>query len=745
MKRYIGKYLVLLGGLLALAPMSGCKLDDPVIPTEELYLRNFIKQYGLIDPTQDFSSAKQVNVTLNLPDEAKVVNIYAQVGDEYYRVGCYAELSGTVTLPVDVSKATETVMVDVDGVRYFTVPNGTVDVKSGASAARSRALPGENDNAGLTAMWIDNWDSATLTNGETGKPYVGGKRNKITISAEGNMTGDLIDGKYIDVRTTAHIGKNKENETITDYTRAGEMDLSGTSNKFSGQWCYDYSEIGNTHKGTNVHFRIVNNDESLSAYRFTFRTASRNDAEVRAVIIGKSTVAGTSGVDVFMDSKFLKVESNYKGTNTGTYDTSKDGEYTEWEMRTDYMPKGEYQLIIMGYNPTKNEVTQQEFCGNWGFMKIDRLKTARDMSWILACEDLGTTDDFDFNDVVFSIEAVTTNTAALNLGVAQWQVVENTNENGFVLNPVGSSGTQNNAPSRADTYNENRTRVKVKALAAGGTLPIWLHFREEDNSVSGGTDYIVSPGSTRGGLRGALVKTSDIATTEMSNEAKSSTLKDGCNEWHRWFNQEDSKNMMNTGTRMHQKGDSVIFTTNNVFSLENFCYIQYAMDNEDGSGYPYKSTGDPWADKVLQWQWQQENSQKVTFGFFLTVYAPTVDGSSSVLDGRETKAHIISKSLEGLPPQMFLIPDCNSLHSAGYMDKYGWKWPCERVDITKVYPNFKAWVENKDSYAGSNWFMLPNPGLVDKDHMLYPRNPKDQDEYVPFSLNGTTSDNTTEK
>ncbi len=56
--------------------------------------------------------------------------------------------------------------------------------------------------------------------------------------------------------------------------------------------------------------------------------------------------------------------------------------------------------------------------------------------WIIACEDLGT-NDFDFNDVVFSVSGAVT-----------------------------------------DVQTETKT-VKVKALAAGGTLPVYLYYKDK--------------------------------------------------------------------------------------------------------------------------------------------------------------------------------------------------------------------------------------------------------------------------
>lgn len=68
-------------------------------------------------------------------------------------------------------------------------------------------------------------------------------------------------------------------------------------------------------------------------------------------------------------------------------------------------------------------------------------------SWLLAVEDLGTTDDFDFNDVVMKITAVATN-----------EVPE---------------GARTVGTPDADG---NYTRVTFKALAAGGTLETYVFY-----------------------------------------------------------------------------------------------------------------------------------------------------------------------------------------------------------------------------------------------------------------------------
>lgn len=714
MKRYMTKYFALTGGLLMLASLSGCQLDDPVIPAEELYIRGFIKKYGLIDPTQDFSSAVQTTITLDIPGKASVVNIYAKMGNDLYRVGCFAELQGTVSLPVDVSEATETIVVDVDGVRYYTTQNGHVQVKSGSSAATSRAGETWADNLDLKSLWIEPSGWAALKNGETGNSYTTA-RQKIVIESTGKLSGGVkkvpsVDGKnYFDVYAAGHIGKNLLGEQSHQTTFANYLDGENPG------------EVATTYNGSNVRFLIENKDAPLSAYTFTFRTASKNEGEVRVVILGQHTNGqNDNGVYVFMDSKNLEVNAtiDHKNSLNTTTVVNKTEMYTEWELRTEMMPQGYYEVIIMGVD-SKANVDGDRTCGNWGFMTINRCKTATDMRWILACEDLGTTDDFDFNDVVFSIEAVNTNTAALDLGVIQWQVVDNPAE-GTIIRPGGTTTTPSNAPASragAATNSDLTTQVKVTALAAGGTLPIWLHFREEDATApNGGIDYLVCP-SHKEDKDGCLLPVEERAETEITNENNGEKISI-CNEWHRWFGRHNSKEMLNTGVSAHiPNTESVTFYTKKPFSLQNFSYLKFDIN---GADIPYITPEnveklDPWSEKVLLWKWQQENSQKVTFGFFLTVYSPTVDGTNGM------KSHIISKSLEGLPPQMFLIPDCNPMSDVGTESKYvGWSWPCERTDITVVYPNFQTWVKDGAGQIGMNWFMLP-ASTADPKYDLYPR------------------------
>lgn len=97
--------------------------------------------------------------------------------------------------------------------------------------------------------------------------------------------------------------------------------------------------------------------------------------------------------------------------------------------------------------------------------------------WIVAAEDLGALDDFDFNDVVFEVEHVS-----------------------------------------------GQKTATIKALAAGGTLPIWLQFNDADKGW-----ITVHPDGTGYDITDATLD---------------------YNEWHTWFADGNisSNTMINTGS-----------------------------------------------------------------------------------------------------------------------------------------------------------------------------------------------------
>lgn len=74
------------------------------------YQENFVKQFGEIDPNQDWNMATRANVTVNVSNESNV-QIFALNGGTYKLVGDYSKVNGSQTLGVDVLKGTEKLLV----------------------------------------------------------------------------------------------------------------------------------------------------------------------------------------------------------------------------------------------------------------------------------------------------------------------------------------------------------------------------------------------------------------------------------------------------------------------------------------------------------------------------------------------------------------------------------------------------------------------------------------------------------
>lgn len=98
----------------------------------------------------------------------------------------------------------------------------------------------------------------------------------------------------------------------------------------------------------------------------------------------------------------------------------------------------------------------------------------KSQSWILACEDLGSTDDYDFNDIVLEITKV--------------DEIEQIKEDGELVK---------------EEY--KGSKLVVKCLAAGGTLPATIYY---DNNMIGEAHAMLGESNT-----GKMINTTTITNT----------------------------------------------------------------------------------------------------------------------------------------------------------------------------------------------------------------------------------------
>lgn len=251
--------------------------------------------------------------------------------------------------------------------------------------------------------------------------------------------------------------------------------------------------------------------------------------------------------------------------------------------------------------------------------------------WTMAAEDMGATDDWDFNDAVFQFTDVIVNLNA-------------SNKNAVATNVDG--------PLDAASVRE----ITVTPMAAGGTMPIYVAFY---------IDAMQLPS-----MSGADDDTWYHAyNDEIDKLSKSQTPMAGTyiigQELHKWMGGSSYTQMINTGAKR-----SVTKSKSATFNIA----VDYNMGNN------YKNPAPSYF----------PNEGYGLYGFGVVVDKNnTLEG---LIDNDKNFQAVDLKRGEGIfvlgapnpaegkvAPQMFLVSG-------------DWEWPTERTLITDAYPKFKDWV-----------------------------------------------------
>ena len=141
------KLLAVAAGTLLLV---ACNAERESIPAEELYYRNFIKKYGLIDTGHNWSLATNQNITVK-GAPGKDVRIYADFSGKRHLVADYSAIDDNATLTFDVPAEVKTVIARVGATNY------KVNIGETLNASGSRVVPGSSID-GFSAELITNPD-----------------------------------------------------------------------------------------------------------------------------------------------------------------------------------------------------------------------------------------------------------------------------------------------------------------------------------------------------------------------------------------------------------------------------------------------------------------------------------------------------------------------------------------------------------------------------------------------------------
>lgn len=109
-----------LGSLVALC--AACSDEVPRIPDSELYMREFVKEFGTFSNAQDWNMATSGSVTVSCSAPSRV-QISAKINGKNYLLADYQDVSNPRELRFDIPKGIKEVTVHCGG-EAVTAPLG---------------------------------------------------------------------------------------------------------------------------------------------------------------------------------------------------------------------------------------------------------------------------------------------------------------------------------------------------------------------------------------------------------------------------------------------------------------------------------------------------------------------------------------------------------------------------------------------------------------------------------------------
>ncbi len=371
--------LLILGIALS---MASCELEDQEIPTEELYLRSFIKSYGIFDSTHTWNMAENKSVNVSVTGTA-AVKVMAWYQGSYAIVANYPTFTGSKQI-------------------YFDCPSEVTDLLVIADSSSKKCKVGE---------------SVSFTGSRT-MIETGAYTNIFSVAADyTTLNLDLIKD-YINLvpEDGDNVGKVTCNFSLLSQGAFSFFPVYwwSSSNHVLGVYWSDsdgYHEQDIYHDMEGNELQIYQADGWVSAgINLPYLTYSQIRAKAITINLPAGTVFGFY-IKVY-DSSGNYNHIIYSEADKNTKTLSSDTESLHKYASTSTVTSGSESATFFGFE-------------DWGeghidlndviFMFADKISPGdppitididNSISWILAAEDLGDTDDFDFNDVVVQIEHV---------------------------------------------------------------------------------------------------------------------------------------------------------------------------------------------------------------------------------------------------------------------------------------------------------------------------------------------------
>ncbi len=373
---------------LMTALFSACSdFGDMEIPTEELYARAFVKNYGLINPNQTWNMVSRKSVTVSVSGTTPV-KVLAQYNGTYAIVANYSSFSGNKEI-------------------MFDCPGEVTDLIVIANGISKKSKVGESVSFEGSRSMVD----------------YGNYSSYFSISDDyTELSVDLLKGYSTVV--------NEEEDNVGKVTCNFSLISQGPFSFYPVYWqsssCHIlgmYWTDTNGYHEQDIYMDKMGDELQICTEESTTWTSVTNTSpswsspdKIRAKAITVNLPVGTVFgfyIKVFKDvshSEFYHKVYSEAENNTVTFNADTDSEHRYASTFT--VTKNSETATFFGFEDYGYSVID---LNDIIFMFADKITPGdppitvdidNTISWILAAEDLGNADDFDFNDVVVQIENI---------------------------------------------------------------------------------------------------------------------------------------------------------------------------------------------------------------------------------------------------------------------------------------------------------------------------------------------------
>ena len=390
---------------VASVSFAACGVDEDAtksVPVQETYTRDFIKAFGTINPNQDWNVVEQKSVTINTSSPVDVL-IYEKQGGEYKLAADYKGVSGSKTITFDGMEGDDTpFIVSLDG-NMVPASNGeTVEYngKAASGVKRSSQIPDGTSwitrSSAATQINLDSDDSSLkLFKNENGTNHVATmmmheKESYMEVLKAGE--GTTYYPMYWNSPNVHEVGLYYYDSNSSDIIKVPMFKDHDAGDIL---YCKDknnkdvfYPNEANQDESTNFESTTAGKSKKWNAsyFRgFTFKSYGYTVKPTKSIVCG---VYVKIGENMYYSDSNLNGGKKFFASKTITNET--DGTaytYLCFDDPSDNGGEGDkdYNDLVFYTPRTISPVTRDE------------------ISWLVTCEDLGGTFDYDFNDITFRV------------------------------------------------------------------------------------------------------------------------------------------------------------------------------------------------------------------------------------------------------------------------------------------------------------------------------------------------------